>query len=929
MRHLGAIASAIAIIWTAPAWAGEEPIYQPAPDWVQPAELPAARSGPPVVLLDEQRRIEGNRVWSYSDRAFRIDNPQVLQGAGTIQAQWMPDKGDLIVHQVTIVRDGEEIDVLKDGARFDVLRREQQLEQRAIDGALTATLAVPGLRVGDVLRMVYSVTLADQALKDNVQSVVPLVAKPLDVGFARAIVSWPESQRVAWKGVNLSGGALPEPTVRDGFETLTIPLPLAKPAEMPGDAPARYRLPPLLQVGTFADWRDVSRAMAPLFATEGTIAPDGPIAALVKTIEAGAPGQLDRALAALQLVQDQVSYLANGMDGGNYIPQTPAETWQKRYGDCKAKTLLLLAMLREMGIEAEAFTVLATGGGDAMPGMLPLPADFNHIIVRAVIDGTEYWLDGTDTGASMAVIGAVPPFAYGLPLRPEGADLMPLKPRPLDGFDAVLALQLDETAGADLPALFTAEWTLRGTAGGMVRAVSSQAGEEARDNFVSSLVSQALGNHWLLDSSLAYDEQTNVATIKAAGMTGGQWSWDHGRATTALSLPTMDFAFRPDRSRAEWRDIPVALPGPQALQTQLTVVLPKADGAYRLDGHADVNEMVAGVRLRRAAKVDGGRLLATDSIVWPGGEVPPAQVAEAKAGAARLGSLDLGLRGPNGLARRFRFAEGADRSALKPIEQAYADLIAKDPDDIERVSDRARFRASSFDRKGAIDDLGKVISQRPSANVYERRARLLLDIGDLDGALADARAASELEPGVDSASLEAEMLAYAGKGEEAFALLSSQGGSADQQRDVALQLSDLDALAGRPHDGLERLSDLLDQRPGDPDLLNANCYFRATWQVELEGLADLCSEAVTQSSWAAPALDSRAFGYYRLGEFDKAVKDLDAALSANPEQTPSLYLRGVVRTAMGDAGGREDIRQALLRQPSLERFYAQFGITAR
>jgi tetratricopeptide (TPR) repeat protein len=929
MRRFATIASSIAIIWSAPVWAGEEPIYQPAPDWVQPAELPAARSGPPLVLLDEQRRIEGNRVWSYSDRAFRIDNPQVLQGAGTIQAQWMPDKGDLIVHRVTIVRDGEEIDVLNEGARFDVLRREQQLEQRTIDGALTATLAVPGLRVGDVLRMVYSVTLADQALKDNAQSVVPLVAKPLDVGFARVIVSWPQSQQVAWKGVNLSGGALPEPTVQGGFETLTIPLPLAKPAEMPGDAPARYRLPALLQVGTFSGWQDVSRAMAPLFATEGTIAPGGPIAALVKTIEAGAPGQLDRALAALQLVQDQVSYLANGMDGGNYIPQTPAETWQKRYGDCKAKTLLLLAMLREMGIEAEPFTVLANGGGDAIPTMLPLPADFNHIIVRAVIDGTEYWLDGTDTGASMAVIGSVPPFAYGLPLRPEGADLMPLRPRSLDGFDAVLALQLDETAGADLPTLFTAEWTLRGSAGGMVRAVSSQASKDVRENFVSSLVNRALGNHWLTDSSLSYDEQSNVATIKASGMTGGQWSWDHGRFTAALSLPSMDFQFKPDRSRSEWRDIPVALPGPQSMQTRLTVLLPDADGAYRLDGHADVDETIANVRLRRTAKIDGGRLTATDSIAWPGGEVPPAQVAEAKAGAARLGSLDLGLRGPNGLSRRFRFAEGADRSVLKPIEQAYAQLIADDPDDIERVSDRARFRASSFDRKGAIDDLGKVISERPSANAYQRRARLLLDMGDLDGALADAKAASGLEPGLGTAALEAEMLAYAGKGDEAFELLSSQGGSADQQRDVALQLSDLDALAGRPQDGLERLSDLLDQRPGDPDLLNANCYFRATWQVELEGLVDLCSEAVTQSNWAAPVLDSRALGYYRLGEFDKAMKDLDAALSANPEQTPSLYLRGVVRTAMGDAGGREDIRQALLRQPSLERFYARFGITAR
>jgi hypothetical protein len=33
--------------------------------------------------------------------------------------------------------------VLGEGARLEVLRRERQLEQRMIDGARTATLAVP------------------------------------------------------------------------------------------------------------------------------------------------------------------------------------------------------------------------------------------------------------------------------------------------------------------------------------------------------------------------------------------------------------------------------------------------------------------------------------------------------------------------------------------------------------------------------------------------------------------------------------------------------------------------------------------------------------------------------------------------------------------------------------------------------------------
>src|SRR5687768_15674599 len=126
-----------ALACSAPALAGEEVLYQPAPDWAEQAALPAARPGPPILLYDDQRRIEEGRLSSYIDRAIRVDNPQMLTNVGTIQAQWMPDKGDLIVHRVSILRGTEEIDVLAQGARFEVLRRERQLEQRMIDGSYT------------------------------------------------------------------------------------------------------------------------------------------------------------------------------------------------------------------------------------------------------------------------------------------------------------------------------------------------------------------------------------------------------------------------------------------------------------------------------------------------------------------------------------------------------------------------------------------------------------------------------------------------------------------------------------------------------------------------------------------------------------------------------------------------------------------------
>ena len=61
----------------------------------------------------------------------------------------------------------------------------------------------------------------------------------------------------------------------------------------------------------------------------------------------------DRARAALKLVHQDVRYIYVGLNGGNYTPATAEQTWQRRYGDCKGKTALLLALLRGLDIAAE------------------------------------------------------------------------------------------------------------------------------------------------------------------------------------------------------------------------------------------------------------------------------------------------------------------------------------------------------------------------------------------------------------------------------------------------------------------------------------------------------------------------------------------------------------------------------------------------
>ncbi len=924
MRYRTWLAVGSALAWGSAALAGDKVLYEPAPDWVVRAQLPADRSGPPIVLYDDQRRLEEGRLTSYVDRAIRIDNPQMLNAAGTVQAGWLPDKGDLVVHDISIRRGDETIDVLAQGATFDVLRRERMLEQRMIDGVLTATLAVPGLRVGDVLRMSYSVTLSDQALGKEVQAFAPLPAAPFEAGFARVRMSWPEGSDVTWRASN--NAPVTEMAADAGYKGVEVALPLPEPPPMPGDAPARFQMPAMLQAGSFANWQEVSRVMAPHYATEGSIAAGGPIAEQVRRIKADHSGQLDRAVAALRLVQDEIAYLANGMNGGNYLPQAPADTWDMRYGDCKAKTMLLLAMLRDMGIKAEP-AVVASATGDALPEMLPMPGAFDHIIVRAEIGGTEYWLDGTSSGASMANVAEVPPFHYALPLRNEGADLIPVAQRAQQTFDIATDITFDHRAGLDVPTIFDAEWTLSGQMAGQVRSVIGQGSEEQINDFLLSFTNARLGNSSVINGMLSYDDRANTALVSVKGIVDSPWGWERGKGSRQFGLPTSGFGFRPDRARSAWRDIPVAIPGPYAENAEVTVLLPQGQGDYTLEGNPAFEQEIASIRLAREAKLNGGSLKISDRIAWPGGELAPAAIAGERSRASRF-NTDLRLVAPANAPRRYD-AAGGDRARFKPLEDAFARIIEKKPDEAESYQARANFRSLTYDREGAVDDLSRVIDLQPTADVYLQRSGELMELGRFEEAYDDTVSAADLDPSARTQIAQANALQYLGRTEEGIALLADAGQTPDERSTAAMQLSELQAYAGRKDEGLQTLVDDMAARPGDPNLLNAQCWYRGTWDYQTDGLIELCTQAVEQANWSAAALDSRAMAYFRLGRFDEALRDLDAALIGAPDQTASIFMRGVVLRAKGDAAGERDIRAALARNPSLEPYFARFGIEAR
>ncbi len=926
MIRLFLTAAPLALIAGA-AQAGEDIIYQATPEWVAQADVVALAQddGPAQLLFEWQYRIEDGVVYAYTDRAIRIDNPQSLMEENTLSFTWLPDKGDLTVHRLEIIRDGEVIDLKTQGAEFDVIRREQGLEQRLLDGQLTATLSVPGLREGDVLRTAYTTSVDDQALGDEVQVLQYLPSEPWQIGQSRAVVSWPADEEMYWAAEERVD--LGEPVRRGDDLVIDLTLPLAEPDPLPADAPWRYRRPAVLRVSSFASWNELSQVMYPHFAEAAQIADGSPVAAQAKAIMDQTDDPRQRAALATQLVQDEVSYLLNGLDGGNYLPQSVSETWEVRYGDCKAKSVLLHALLLEMGIASEVVLV-SSGGGDALPELLPIPGAFDHVIVRAQIDGVDYWLDGTSTGTRIGNMDRVPPFYFALPLTGEGDGLVEMVQRNPSKPELVVEARLDHTAGVDFPTLYTYTYRFNGAASAQMRAIVDADDPEMRRQIASNFISDELDGMQVSDLDITYDHEMAEAFLTITGVASPEFDWANGRMRMDLSLGGDEIFFNPDRTRRSWRAIPVMTQGTSRVTVGYSVQLPGDGEGFRLIGDAALDASFANTRLMTDAVLDGGMVTVNTEILSLLGEVAVADLPEARRAARRISRKSLEVAPPDDIIWRWE-RSAPERAALaEPIVAAYsAAIVFADADNHVPLQWRASFKSRIYDYEGALEDLDILVEVDPGVWVYQQRARAHHMLGNTDEAIADMRAAMDIDSSNNSAFSLIDWLAYGGKLEEAENLLFALPvGEEDKTAHVGL-IATLAGLDGRIAEGHEELLSLLADKPQDASALNSDCWFRGLFLHELETALDVCTRAVERADFSASALDSRALVHYRLGDLPASLADLDAALSLAPWVAASQYLRGVVLADMGDKNAaKRSIETALTISPVLPITYDRHGI---
>jgi len=872
--------------------------------------------------------IEGDKQSTFADSAFRIQSAEALRNWGDISFEWQPDRDDLIVHSIEIIRDGKSIDQLALGLKLKILQREKDFEQRAIDGRLTATAPIEDLRVGDTVR--FSTTLVERTsvLKGNAEALIDLPADPAPIAPGSVRILWPKDLPVRWK--TFGKGFAATESDKAGYRIFTQSYPLPKQDEMPQDAPLRFRRTPGVEFTTFASWAELSRTIAPVYATGGLIKEGSALAAQIDRIAAASSDPKTRANAALRFVQNEIRYLYRGMDNGNYVPEAPETTWSLRYGDCKAKTLLLLTMLERLGIEARP-ALVHSSFGDLLRDRLPTLGAFDHVVVEAKLDGTDYWLDGTTAGTHIEDLADVPPFRFALPITVEGHDIAALPQRRPARPQMAVTIEYDQSAGTAFPPLFDLTFTLRGAAATPLDTFKAQAKPDQLRAFTQNALGAFINNGTIYSRSIEIDEKSGLATIRAKGIGNLLWNRSEEQPYLAINGLIGDFKVDIDRARAAWRDIPVSTGDSMTMEYQLGLTLP-SEVAFKIEGEAQIDREIAGFVLKRDAHLKGSRVENLESMWSKGVEIPANGLPAARAQAAAIKKSELRARAPTAYPTRVEeIASARKGKRLTKLLAAYQMAIDDDPDEANNYLNRAAFNFGIFDYKASIIDYDAAIERAPTANTYQYRAWAKGMLGNYSLALADIEEALSLDPGsAEALAQKVSILTELGRTDEAIALADEQMASVKDKREWIGLKADTLGRAGRAEDGVTTILEGLTERPGDPRLLNDLCWLRGTRQVQLDVALKDCTRAIELSENAAMALDSRAMVYFRLGKIEEARADLEAALKLSPGEAGSLFMRGVIRGRSGDKNGAiTDLALARLQNGEIDKTYSNYGIASQ
>lgn len=393
---------------------------KPTPDWVKVRSVDTSftipldkiSDGVFYRLVDDQIKISKDSTQHYYVRYVEsIINPKGLDESSQIEIAFDPTYESLIIHDISIIRQGQREDRFGT-ADVSVFQREEDLEQRIYNGEVTFSAILQDIAVGDTVDFSYTIVGRNpiyQGLFSAGRTIVWSV--PVQDQFHRVL--WGKDTPLFYQAWNTEKKPV-ERIVGDDKE-YEIHQHMVATSIYSSQSPSWFIPRANVYYSETKTWADVNEWARPLYANLGA---DDEVRAVATAIAQQGATKKDQLGLALKYVQENIRYVGIEIGQNSHLPTPASETLQLKYGDCKDKTVLLLALLKELGISSMA-ALVNTDISESLVEVLPSVSRFDHVIVWAKVAGEVFWLDPTMSN-QFGPIDAIyqPDFGYALLVSP-------------------------------------------------------------------------------------------------------------------------------------------------------------------------------------------------------------------------------------------------------------------------------------------------------------------------------------------------------------------------------------------------------------------------------------------------------------------------------------------------------------------------------
>ena len=388
-------------VWSGPSFAPADIIIKAA------AEIKTEKDADATLLLDEQKHLfgrDGKEVEVYH-QIYRIESEEGVKGWSEVSGLWQPWHQSKPEIQARVITKDGAVHQLDQGTLTDVAVHENSPDTYGDNRKFAGPL--PAIAVGAIVE--EEITIRDtNAFFSGLVTERWMLKRNAAVHKTHIVVSYPASVPLQYK-LHQAPDAVVKKTSAGDVDTIDVEQgPLEARKQSFKNVPFDVVMGPEFEFSTGASWQAVASTYATLANEKTRLADVQPV---VQKIAPKAGNRDETIRKLVSYLHSNVRYTGVEFGEASWVPQFPAETLKRKYGDCKDKANLLVALLKAAGIPANLALLDAGPGQDVNPG-LPGMGMFDHeiVYVPASQQGSELWIDAT---ASYSKVGDLPEMDYG------------------------------------------------------------------------------------------------------------------------------------------------------------------------------------------------------------------------------------------------------------------------------------------------------------------------------------------------------------------------------------------------------------------------------------------------------------------------------------------------------------------------------------